>query len=400
MTKNPERRAWLILLAAFALCCAIIVAVPLSIRAHLMGAVRERDVTVESLSGTVVIDAPVGAGPRPLSQGESDTISPGTTIRVDESSEAVVQLFDHSFMRLYGGTTIKLERAESPRYGASPLPNAVRLSLVGGRVQIGTAISLDTPLDFQVSTLQANTTLNADGSYAIEVSNDRTEVVCYRGEAQVEALDETVELVGRARTAVSFGSAPEPASDIARNLIVNGDFVDAFEPAWRLFNDQGADGGEVDGTIEMVVDQGLRAARFARSGADGNHCETILEQTIDQPVPDPLTSLKVRATVKVRYQGLSGGGYLSSEYPLMIRITYRDVYDSEAEWIAGFYYENDSGNPTTYGISIPRDSWYAYESDNLLENLPIRPYRIVRVRVYGSGWDYESLISDINLIVE
>ena len=108
----------------------------------------------------------------------------------------------------------------------------------------------------------------------------------------------------------------------------------------------------------------------------------------------------VRATVKVRHQSLSGGGYLSSEYPLMIRLTYRDVYDSEAEWVQGFYYENRLGGPTTYGLQIPQDSWYLYESGNLLENLPIRPYKLVRLRVYASGWDYESLLSDINLVVE
>ena len=84
----------------------------------------------------------------------------------------------------------------------------------------------------------------------------------------------------------------------------------------------------------------------------------------------------------------------------MIRVTYRDVYDSEAEWIQGFYYQNARGDPTTYGLQIPHDSWYLFESDNLLENLPIRPYRIMRVRVYASGWDYDSLISDLNLIVE
>jgi len=102
----------------------------------------------------------------------------------------------------------------------------------------------------------------------------------------------------------------------------------------------------------------------------------------------------------VRNQSLSGGGYLASEYPLMIRVTYRDVYDSEAEWVQGFYYENPAGSPTTYGLQIPRDRWYLYESTNLLETLPISPYRIMKVRVYASGWDYESFVSDVSLIVE
>lgn len=400
MRNNPERVAWGVLLVAFVLFCAIIVFVPLSIRAYILSAVREEEALVESLVGTVVVDPPVGSGPIPLSKGQRMTITKGTVIRVDETSEAVIRLFEHSFMRLFSGSTVHLDLAHSPRYSASPLPNAVHLSLLGGRMQVGTALSLDSPLDFRVTTLHAVSWLEADGSYTVEVSNDRSEIVSYRGHASVQSGGQTVELDGRARTEVAFGQPPQEPADIARDLIVNSDFKEPLSSGWRMFNEQGADGGEVDGTIEMVVDQGLRAARFHRTGAQGNHCETILEQTIDQPVPDPLTSLQVRATVKVRHQGLSGGGYLSSEYPLMIRVTYRDVYDSEAEWIQGFYYQNARGDPTTYGLQIPHDSWYLFESDNLLENLPIRPYRIMRVRVYASGWDYDSLISDLNLIVE
>lgn len=84
----------------------------------------------------------------------------------------------------------------------------------------------------------------------------------------------------------------------------------------------------------------------------------------------------------------------------MIRLTYRDIYDSEAEWVQGFYYQNTDGSPIMFGQQIPHDSWYMFDSGNLLESLPIRPYKLVRLRVYASGWDYESLVSDINLVVE
>jgi hypothetical protein len=199
---------------------------------------------------------------------------------------------------------------------------------------------------------------------------------------------------------VTYGSPPTAPTGVAKNLVVNGDLADGLSVGWRVFNDQGTDGGEVDGKAEMVVDEGRRAIHFARSGAHGNHCETAIEQTLDRQLPDPVTSLELRATVKVRYQGLSGGGYLSSEFPLMIRLTYRDVYDSEAEWVQGFYYQNTENNPTMYGLEIPRNQWYLFESENLLETLPIRPYKIIRVRVYASGWDYDSLVSDVSLIVE
>lgn len=110
--------------------------------------------------------------------------------------------------------------------------------------------------------------------------------------------------------------------------------------------------------------------------------------------------MSVRATLKVANQSLSGGGYLSSEYPLIIRLTYRDMYDNEAEWVQGFYYQNIANNPTMYGLQIPQNRWYYYDSGNLLDMLPVKPYKLIRLRVYASGWDYQSLLSDIALVVE
>lgn len=400
MRRNPERLAWAILLAAFAVFCLIVVGVPLGVRWYVLNAEVKRTALVEPLVGTVVVEPQFGVGPTPLSKGQSLTVSEGALIRLDETSEAVVTFFDHSFMRLFPRTIIRLERLRSPRFGVSPLANSLYFSLLGGYVRIGTALSLESPLDFRVNVLQGEALLDADGSYALQASNDRAEIATYRGRARVRAGGEEVELNPRQRTQLELGQAPKPPMSVARNLLSNGDFREPLESGWRVFNDQGTDGGDVDGRIEMVVDEGRRAVRLWRSGGHGNHCETVLEQTIDQRLPDPVSSLIVRATVKVRYQSLSGGGYLSSEYPLMIRLTYRDAYDSETDWIQGFYYQNQDGNPTTYGQQIPRDRWYLFESENLLESLPIKPFRIMRIRVYASGWDYESLVSDVSLIAE
>jgi len=271
--------------------------------------------------------------------------------------------------------------------------------LLAGRVRIGTALAAGPALSFGITTVFGDVSLAEDGSYAVEVRDARTEVTSYRGHADVTAQGRTVRVAPRQRTQVLEGEAPQVPVGAARNLITNGELQEPLDQ-WRVFNDQGTDGGEVDGRAEMVIDEGREAVRLSRTGGQGNHCETILEQTIDEPIPDPATSLVVRATVKVKTQGLSGGGYLASEYPLMIRVTYRDVYDSEAEWVQGFYYENPQGNPTTYGLQISRDRWYLFESANLLESLPISPYRIIKIRVYAAGWDYDSLVSDVSLIVE
>ena len=400
MRRKPERVAWMVLLLAFATFCLIVVAVPLGVHRYIRNAEKEHEASVESLAGTIVVEPPLGVAPVPLSAGQNMSVPEGSLIRTDETSEAAITFFDHSFMRLFSGSTIQLDRSRSPRYKSSPLANTVHVTLMGGQAHIATALSLNSPLDCRVTTLHAESSLEADGSYAIEATNDRSEIAVYRGRAQVTANDQTIAVETRQRSTIAFGQAPEPPVGVAQDLVTNGDFSRPLSKGWRVFTDQGTDGGDVDGTAELVVDQGRRAVKLERSGGQGNHCETILEQSISQKLPDPATSLIVRATVKTSHQSLPGGGYLSSEYPLMIRLTYRDVYDSEAEWIQGFYYENPINTPTAYGLQIPRDRWYLFESDNLLESLPIRPYRIIKLRVYAAGWDYESLISEINLIVE
>ncbi len=400
MKERAQRLAWIITLVGFLCFCVLGVGIPLSVRWYIRHAQQDYQVSVESLQGTVVVEPPVGSGPIPLTKGQTRSVPAGTAIYVDETSEAVITFFDHSFMRLFPDTHIRMQTLSAPRYRAGLAPTRIAFRMLSGRVRVGTALPfMETPLEFSVSTPYGEASLDADGSYGVQIMGESFEIATYRGGADVVGAGRAVRLDPRERTVCRLGSGPEPPKSLAKNLIANGDFTEPLDP-WRVFNDQGTDGGDVDGEVEIVIDGGRRAIKLSRTGGYGNHCETILEQTIDEVLPDPLTSMVVRATVKVRYQGLSGGGYLASEYPLMIRITYRDIYDSEAEWVQGFYYQNVDENPTTHGLRISRDSWYLYESPNLVEELPVTPYRIVKIRVYAAGWDYESLISDINLIVE
>jgi hypothetical protein len=389
--------AWIVLLIAFASFCVLATAIPLGVRYYLTHAEDEVVATVESLAGTIVIEPPVGAGPLPLGKGQSATVTEGSLIRVDETSEAFVTFLDHT-MHLAKGSTIRFDRLRAPRFDSSSIPDSVHISIMGGQVDIGTALSLRAPLDFLATMLQARAALAADGSYALNVTNERCEVMVYRGNARIDGSGAQVVLHPGERTQVYLNRTPEPPTGVARELVTNGDFRQPLSEGWRVFSDQGTDGGNVDGQAETVVDEGRYAARLWRTGGQGNHCETILEQRIERELPSPVTSLVVRATVKVREQTLSGGGYLGSEYPLMIRMTYRDVYDSETEWVIGFYVQNADNHPTAQGLEIPQDRWYTYESGNLLEELSIRPYKIVSLRVYASGWDYESLVSGVQLI--
>jgi len=406
MQRNPEHLAWTVTLASFVVFCTLAISIPLSIRWYLTNATRAHEAKVFCLEGTAVVEDPQHAEAIPVLKGETISIPEGSVVSVDETAQALVTFFDESLVRLFPQTSIALERMRAPRFSVSSRPAQITVHAKGGRLQANTVLRRSSPVEFRVNSLQADTLLSEDGSYALEVSNERTEVIVQGGEAEVTATSpvtptETakVTLGSRQRTIVETGKPPLEPLKAERDLIANGDFKAPLNTGWEARNDQGADGGEVDGTVSLVVDE-RRAVRFHRTGGEFNHCETIIEQQINRDLPDPLTTLKVRATIKLDNQSLSGGGYLSSEYPLMIRIRYRDRYLSETEWVHGFYYQNVDNNPTMYGQEIPQNKWYFYESENLVDVLPISPRRILWLRVYASGWSYESLVSEISLIVE
>jgi len=185
----------------------------------------------------------------------------------------------------------------------------------------------------------------------------------------------------------------------ARNLIVNGDFREPLSVGWELYDDQGGDGGDIDGEAEVIALGDRRAVRFYRTGGEGNHYTIGIHQRIDEDISDS-TSLILRLDARVAFQSLSGGGYQSSEYPIIVRIHYKDVYKSENFWIRGFYYRDDGTYPTLNGELTPQNIWYPYEKIDLLEVISPRPYYIDSIRIYASGWDYESTVSGVELITE
>jgi len=407
MLRSPERLAWTVLLAAFVTFCACAVSIPLGTRWYLTSATKSHEAKITCLEGTAVVEDPQRGTARPVLKRETISIPEGTIVSVDETAQADLALFDQSLVRLYPGTTVTLERMRSPRFGFGARPAQITLHVRGGRLWANTVLRGSPAVEFKVNSLQANTLLAEDGGYSLEISNERTEVIVQRGIARVKAASAAVvpeaalvTLNSRQRTIVETGKAPAAPMKAERDLIVNGDFSSALSTGWIASNDQGADGGSIDGQVTPTVDEGRRAVRITRTSGEFNHCETIIEQELNRDLPDPISTLRIRATVKVNSQSLSGGGYLSSEYPLMLRIRYRDEYLSENEWVHGFFYQNFSNNPIQNGQEIPQGQWYVYDSENLLNVLTPTPRRILWLRVYASGWSYDSLVSEISLIVE
>ncbi len=410
-SASRERLAWAILLTAFAIFCLLAVGIPLTIRWYIHNATRPQLATLTGTLGTTLVIAPSVPSPFAVAEGvRRPDVREGNRIETDAASSAVVRLFDESSITVFPNSELTIERMRSPRFRRSPLPNEIVLRVARGTVRVNVAPPGTRPLRLIVHTPHATVRLLEEGSYSLEVANNMTQVSVRAGKAEVTgAVGPTILLPAGRRSQIPLGEEASAPLPVAQNLIVNGDFRTAISAApitqgplaegWVVYNDQGGDGGTVDGTAEIVVDEGRRAVRFYRTGSQNNHGETGIRQALNKYIGDYET-LKLRLDVKLKYQSLSGGGQLNSEFPLMVRINYKDVYGNDNHWVRGFYYQNDAGffvNET--GQRIPRDTWFPVEIPDLKAQLR-DPLIIMSVQIYASGWDYESLVSEVGLIAE
>jgi hypothetical protein len=198
------------------------------------------------------------------------------------------------------------------------------------------------------------------------------------------------------RTLVGASGRPTPPMAAVRNLIVNGDFTRGFE-RWQQGSRR-----EEDGVSGRVVIEPADERFFVRMRRQGSfkHGETFVQQQINRDVTDE-NSLRLVMDVKIASHTLSGGGVLGSEYPLLVRLRYRDGYGSEAELVRGFYLSNPDGRPTTNGTQVPANQWLPVTIDLFDERkVSPKPAQLLWIEVESSGWEYEAFVTGIQLLAE
>jgi len=392
--RDPQKVSWAILLASFFVFCALAVSIPLTIRWWIITAATSHDPKLEVISGTVLVR--VRGLPPDVGVTSQREIPEESVIRTDANSKALLTFFDDSSVTIFPNSEVRLIKARSPSFGLSPRPNEIALEQNAGRIRVGPALPTSRPTDWRLSTPHSQISLS-EGSYSVVVSNEASEIAVRRGEATVEAKGQRITLPPGKRVVVALGEGPSDLLPAARNLIINGDFSRGFL-GWRTYSTSGQEGVE-GGVAELTAFEGRQVMRLYRQGEEGVHTEAGTIQEVAQDVSDYL-SLQLRLDVRVNSHSLGGGGYLSSEYPVIVRIDYEDEYGSATHWYHGFYCQNAQNNPTLNGELIRCGVWYPYEQTNLLEILKPLPFYIRSVQIYASGWNYESLVAEIGLLVE
>lgn len=400
--KHPERIAWLVIWSAFAVFLTLCALVPLSIRYYIQHATTPKVALLEVIGGTVRVREPGVAAP--LAVNKPMSVPEGTSIETDETSRGILTFADGSTAILFPATQITLRTMRVAAYPWGIEPITLVIDQTRGRIRIGAAAQLgqDEVLargrSFQTLTphLQADLT---EGSYSIEVGADASQVFVRDGVAYVSAVEQTITVRRGERTVVRRNEPPLPPLPASQDIIVNGDFLDPLARGWNIIRESGTDPTSANGTVTPTTLNDRNVVQILRTDARQTSAITGIVQQINKEVSDYRT-IRLTADIRLHYQSLSGGGILSSEYPLILRMKYRDQYGSEGEWVHGFYYQNLTNNPTVNGENVPVDVWVPFESGNLLELAEPRPFFITSLQIYASGWDYESYFTGIRLIVE
>ena len=316
----------------------------------------------------------------------------GDRLRTDGGSQAFLRLFDYSTLVVYPNTEVQMVRLASSRF--TPRREEVELAVAQGTVHLGVAPPFATEKSVQVTTPDGTLFLQ-EGSYTISVADGRTQVrVAERGQAEVHVEGDSFGLLSGQRIELGPEGTLGPI-EAQKEFVNNGDFGRGLD-GWQSGNSPGfKEGADVMGVHAVTVDEGRLAVRFRRVGSKGTHDETYLYQEIGTDITD-YTELLLSLEMRLAYQSLSGGGYVGSEYPLLVQVKYRTAKSEDAV-VYGFYYQNEANNRTDYGIQMPKNVWVKYTVPVNLLTLNPRPQRISSIQVSASGWDYESLVTNISL---
>lgn len=393
------------LLSAFAVFCVLAVAVPWGVARYIEYSKTTNYTEISTVSGISQLRERGQAVWLAISG--SRQVSPGAVIQTDTSGRSMLTVregnsdFVLATIHVFGGTQFTVEESSTPRFSHSGQSNQVLVRLTHGRLRLNPGPSPERALDLRVL-VPSGEVVVYDGSVALEVTADSTEIAVRGGRSLVRSSAGPEELVletGERAVIVADGEMRGPMES-GRNLLTNGDFGAGLALGWEIYNDQGGDGGTVNGQALLLDDEGRRVLHLERLGNLSDHCETGVQQTLNRDVTD-YVSLRIRVDLRLLYQSLSGGGIQGSEFPVIIRLNYRDARGNLQWWYHGFFYENPSSLPTPNGELIERNVWFAYESPNLMAvQGDLKPAYIESIQVYASGHDYQSQVADVQLVVD
>lgn len=402
---NPERLAWAVILASFAVFVVLAVSIPVAIGTLMRYATVGQEARLEPTLGTLLVYSLPTAEPVAVTGVKQDLAEGMRIVAGDDSTQGTLVILGSNStdpalgsVQIYAGTSLQVLRIRRPMFASSDEPYQLRLSLERGQARIFSNSGDGRPLHVDLRTPHGSISL-ASGSYQVSVNAEQTDVTVRTGQAFLVHAEGTLTLDAGLRAWMTGASLTQEPASGELNLLRNGNFAEPMLNTWQSYVI--AD-NVIPGSVRIIEREGRWVAHFIRQGEENVPTEVGITQTVDRDV-NVYDELTLQLDVKLLHQSLSGAGYLSSEFPLRVEINYTDIYGKSLSWGHGFYYrdpENENWRIIN-GEKIPPFIWYTYQSPNLMELLAdTRPARINTVRIYASGWNYQSMVSEVYLVAE
>ncbi len=350
----------------------------------------------------------------------------GDALKTEEGTRVFLTLWDESKVEVFERTQIEITEMRTTQYinrvrafSLHQKRGLVRVSPAAGdygrsRFQITADPDPQTGRDRTTVLLRDSGQSAAGGSFLVEVTTGadgettsavRASVRRGVGAVRVQGYEDEVRLEANQQTIVPAGGAPGPLTAARRDLVVNGRFEpqegiaqETLFPPWRKVITPGQSGpsGQLKPVADSIGGRPVSALEIARSLDSTDSANTGLRQNIDALVADS-PSLVLTAQVKVLAQSLPGGGEAGTEFPIIVRVTYRDQQGRAHDFVRGFYSVPDPSRPgPERGRAVPADTWVPVELD--LRDLTPQPVRIDAIEVYASGHGYRARITDVAIV--
>ncbi len=414
---NPQRLAWFTMLAGLVVFVLLCIGTVAFARWLVFESPTGMNVTLHVGQGTVGLQAPDSSSESAVRSSaevnlndrlSTDNLSQGYLAFSDPYSGDIV-----ATVMLGNDSAATLSRANRPRFNLSENAYTIRMKDVVGNVEVWVSNALERHIQVDIETPQGMVRIVEQGNILITVRPDEMTVTARDGSAVVHAPNGETRAVARTMVAtLRLGASAIELSQGPLDLLPYSTFGTAWPKEWicahvpdpEFPNAPGGDTeyGMSDGRPMIHLwryDSGPTPAKtgcYQQMGDNGSSLDVM-----------PYESLHLRVTMKVIHQSLSACGIAGTECAIMLRMDYIDQNSNPRIWYHGFYAEYRPGEGMRICDScwepheqINPDSWYTYESGDLLNEWPkeLRPGAITRIEFYASGHEYDVMLNEVALI--
>jgi hypothetical protein len=414
--------AWVTLLVAFGLLLACLSASFVAGRWFLLESETALQTTVRVGRGTVGLRAP--------DQDTSEAVrfrfpmGRDQILSTDEIAQAYLEVRDTLrqdrvlvHVVALPGSQVALGSATRPRFSFGTQGYRLRLYDFEGRLEITIPPDLPDDIYVEVQGLHGRVLLRENGMYLLWSLPDAMIIIPRKASAEFIPTGGENVVVPIGETA-TFSAATQSISlehttdELVKNPLLLFATQKGVADNWGCYSTS-ADPNQPRAQYNLYTFEGRRAFEIQRLGENLGYGETGCQQLLGENANGlDVTSyrtLRLRASVNLRWHSLAVCGSRGSECAVMLELSYINEYGNPQRWIHGFYaYEH--ANPevprTCDSCLIPHDritpeNWYTFESANLF-SLPegYRPTRLTQIRFYSSGHAYQAVVGEVSLLAE